>query len=129
MIKKFLTNINLLFVLFLQSFAIVSYFYNRDLAIFGIITILSIITAISSILRTNADEKAILDIELQDERNRMIRYQSQAKANTSLSFILSVLILFFIIMQKDFTLLVVIFLFAINSILMNYYYSKLQKKY
>lgn len=129
MIKKFLTNINLLFVLFLQSFAIVSYFYNRDLAIFGIITILSIITAISSILRTNADEKAILDIELQDERNRMIRYQSQAKANTSLSFILSVLILSFIIMQKDFALLVVIFLFAINSILMNYYYSKLQKKY
>ena len=129
MIKKFLTNINLLFVLFLQSFAIVSYFYNRDLAIFGIITILSIITAISSILRTNADEKAILDIELQDERNRMIRYQSQAKANTSLSFILSVLILSFIIMQKDFALLVVIFLFAINSILMDYYYSKLQKKY
>jgi preprotein translocase subunit SecG len=46
-----------------------------------------------------------------------------------LSFILSVLILSFIIMQKDFALLVVIFLFAINSILMNYYYSKLQKKY
>lgn len=125
--KKKLRLMLLTIGIILQSIAIITYYFNQTILAM-LCFIIALLFIVSSIFIMDAAEARSIKIELDDERNTMIRNMAHAKTNTLMICIQALISITCLLLNHFVLSIFFACLILLNTLILNINYTKIEKQ-